>query len=179
MAAKKKPAAKKSAAKKPKARKPVVRTPRKASYKFTWVLAEKILTQIACGQTLNTVCKQSDMPDRDTVSSWLYKGVATVDEDLRAFAEGFALACRVRVALMEEDYIDLMREIQCMEPIQMTMENATKQKLLMDGFKWYLTKFRMGAQLSGTDQMISDLRNGSEQKQVGFRLVYHGPKGDE
>jgi hypothetical protein len=151
---------------------------------FSWPVAERILDSIAGGESLTNACEKDGLPTRKTVSGWVRKGALGVDVDLRSFAEGFVLACRVRVALLEDDFVELIRKIRTASKEEFTEMVAVRFKLEMDGLKWYLGKFRVGAQLDGVDEALARLKadcgDGEEDGRItGFRLVVHRGESDE
>lgn len=125
---------------------------------FSWPVAERVLDAIAGGDSLTNACEKDGLPCRQTVSGWVRKGALGIDADLRSFAEGFVLACRVRVALLEDDFVELIRKIRTAAEVEFTEMRAVRFKLEMDGLKWYLGKFRVGAQLDGVDEALARLK---------------------
>ncbi len=124
---------------------------------FSWPVAEQILDAIAGGDSLTNACEKGGLPTRKTVSGWVRKGALGIDPDMRSFAEGFVLACRVRVALLEDDFVELIRKIRTTPALEFREMEAVRFKLEMDGLKWYLGKFRVGAQLDGVDEALARL----------------------
>jgi hypothetical protein len=125
---------------------------------FSWRVAERVLDAIAGGESLTHACEKDGLPTRRTVSAWVRKGALGIDADLTQFAEGFVLACRVRVALLEDDFVELIRKIRETPPLKFREMDAVRFKLEMDGLKWYLGKFRTGAQLEGVDEALARLK---------------------
>jgi hypothetical protein len=126
---------------------------------FSWPVAERVLDAIAGGESLTNACEKDGLPTRKTVSGWVRKGSAGIDRDLRQFAEGFVLACRVRVALLEDDFVELIRKIRTTPALEFREMEALRFKLEMDGLKWYLGKFRIGEQLAGVEEALNRLRS--------------------
>lgn len=125
--------------------------------KFSWALAERVLDGIAGGESLTKVCNCRTLPTRKTVSGWVRKGAVGVDPDLNDFAKGFVLACEVRRALLEDDFVELISRIKKASNQSLLDGDAIRFKLEMDGLKWYLGKFRPGASMNGVDEALARL----------------------
>jgi hypothetical protein len=134
---------------------------------FSWPVAERVLDAIAGGDSLTHACEKDGLPTRKTVSGWVRKGALGIDPDLRQFAEGFVLACRVRVALLEDDFVELIRKIRTTPALEFREMEAVRFKLEMDGLKWYLGKFRIGEQLAGVEEALDRLKMATGEDEEG------------
>jgi hypothetical protein len=134
---------------------------------FSWPVAELVLDAIAGGDSLTHACEKDGLPTRKTVSGWVRKGALGIDSDLRQFAEGFVLACRVRVALLEDDFVELIRKIRTTPALEFREMEAVRFKLEMDGLKWYLGKFRIGEQLAGVEEALDRLKMATGEDEEG------------
>lgn len=139
---------------------------------FSWAVGEQVLDAVASGESLTNACGHLPVC-RQTVSAWVRKGAAGTDADLLAFAKGFVLACQLRVAMLEDDFVELIRRIRATGDLQFTEQAAVRFKLEMDGLKWYLGRFRVGANVEGVDEALERLNDAGESSSGGFRMVVH------
>jgi hypothetical protein len=139
--------------------------PRKAGRPLTFSVAigERILDGLAGGNSLTKVCEDESLPDRHTVAGWVRRGAVGTDADLQAFAVGFVLACNVRVALLEDDFVQLVARIRGTDKLALMAGEAVRFKLEMDALKWYLGRFRQRrAEVDGFEDAVKRLEDAAE-----------------
>jgi len=56
---------------------------------YTPELRDRICAELASGRTLRSVCRDEDMPDRQTIYNWLNHNIGRVVEGDRVIEEGF------------------------------------------------------------------------------------------
>ena len=89
---------------------------------YTDEKADTICKRLATGESLRSICRSDDMPDRNTVMRWM---------DARpAFAAKYARAKEIGL----DEKADEMREEIINEP------DVQRARLLLDYGKWYLSK---------------------------------------
>lgn len=85
-------------------------------------MIEEICVRIMDGQSIVQVCEARDMPSRDTIHHWL-------DQDVN-FSDKYVRACKIR---REGKFYS-------METTARTEEDVNRARLLVDVFKWQLSK---------------------------------------
>jgi len=179
-----KPASKRGAKGTKKA--PAKRTKRPAKrgrpVQFSRVLADRILDALAGGQSLTQVCCDESLPCRQTVAGWARRGALGEDPDLQAFAFGFVLACNVRVALLEDDFVELVQRVRRASHADLLAGDAIRFKLEMDALKWYLGKFRQRRPVvDGFEEAVRRIDEAQAdemdvQSRPGFLMRVHEPE---
>lgn len=89
---------------------------------FSEELAAKICSQIMDGKSLRAVCRADDMPNRDTVHSWLSNN--------KRFSDQYVYACQLR----RESKFEEIEDIAVNEP------DVQRARLRIDVVKWQLSK---------------------------------------
>ena len=90
--------------------------------KYTQELADEICRRLLAGNSLSKVSRDDDMPNRDTIHTWL----ATHTE----FSDNYVRACKIR---RENRFDDL-------EEVVDTTEDVQRARLKVDVIKWQLSK---------------------------------------
>lgn len=106
------------------------RAPRKGEGRpsiFTKELGESICARIASGESLRKICRDDDMPDRDTIHRWL------LDKNKKEFYDQYEVACNTRA----ENMFDELNEI---ADVSDSTESPMRSRLRVDTRKWYLSK---------------------------------------
>jgi hypothetical protein len=104
-----------------------------APKRYTAEIGNLICARLANGESLLRICKDDDMPDRETVRSWIVKGTSEDgDEELKEFFGNYARAREAQAdAIFEE----------CLE-IADTCEDTQKARLQVETRKWMAGKMR-------------------------------------
>lgn len=89
---------------------------------FTDELAREICALVISGTNLNQICSRDDMPNRDTLYSWL--------ASKQDFSDNYARACKIR----REFKFEALQEIVDQE------EDVQRARLKVDVIKWQLGK---------------------------------------
>ena len=89
---------------------------------YTQELATDICRRILKGKNLSKICREDDMPHRDTVHTWLAKH--------SEFADNYVRACAIR---RENRFEDLEEVVDKTEDVQ-------RARLKVDVIKWQLSK---------------------------------------
>jgi hypothetical protein len=90
--------------------------------KYTQELAATICERIIDGNSLRKICLADDMPNRDTIHSWLVNNAE--------FSDQYAQACKLR---RENKFEQL-------EDIAETEQDVRRARLKIDVIKWQLSK---------------------------------------
>lgn len=112
---------------------------------YTDELAAKILSRLATGESMRTICKDNDMPSRATIFLWIAKQ--------EGFSGQYAIAKEEAAeALAEEmfdiadngdnDYMDSNGSDEGKAAYKAVGENIQRSKLRVDVRKWYLSKIK-------------------------------------
>lgn len=119
--------------------KPKSKTPRKkgAPSKFTAALAARICAELACGKSLNSVCKMDGMPGKRTVFDWLRLRPDFKEMYDRAKVEG--------ITALAEDLLDIADDssndyIETEEGLKFNHEHIQRARLRVDTRKWIMAK---------------------------------------
>jgi len=91
--------------------------------KYTDKLALHICKRIADGESLRTICKDSQLPTKSTVLKW----VLTHDE----FADHYARARQIQAELLADEITDIADS---------EKGDVQRDRLRVDTRKWYLSK---------------------------------------
>ena len=110
---------------------------------FTQELADIICKRIAAGESLRRICFEPEMPNADTVFTWL------IDDKHKRFSENFSRARASQAELMFDEILDIADDG---ENDYMTItkgdtsynmedkEVTNRSKLRVETRKWYLSK---------------------------------------
>jgi hypothetical protein len=103
---------------------------------YTPKLAKTICTRIAKGESVRAICRDEDMPDADTIYSWL------LDETKKEFTEQYTQARAVQAELLFEELFELADESVSDIVGDDKSDGARVQarKLQVDTRKWSLSK---------------------------------------
>ena len=93
--------------------------------KYTVELATAICERIAKGESLRKICRDDDMPDRNTVHEWL------LDETKDEFYRQYEKAVNTRTENMFDELEDIADN---------TEGDVQRDRLRVDTRKWYLSK---------------------------------------
>lgn len=111
-------------------------------------LLDNILSRITEGESLNKICKDEAMPNRDTIHTWIVN-----DKD---FSDKYARACSLRRESKFEELIDIAED---------SNTDVPRARLKVDVIKWQLSKEepkKYGDKL--------DLTSGGDKIQRGMSL---------
>lgn len=104
-------------------------------------LADVICAELVVGKSLNTICKQDDMPHISTIFDWLSKHPY--------FSEKYARAREQQADYLAEQIIDIADEIEIEtvydgDNVTLELNNTAVQRnrLRIDARKWYAGKLR-------------------------------------
>lgn len=90
---------------------------------FTPVLAERILTRLAQGESLRRVCADPDMPNRSSVLKWLNE-----DDE---FSSRYARACEARTEHLVDEMLEIADDAKL---------DPQDKRVRIDTRKWLATK---------------------------------------
>lgn len=106
---------------------------------YSEALADLICSRIADGQSLRSICRDEDMPDRATVFRWLASR-----ED---FATKYAYAREQQADLYAESIVDISDELEIQATYQgeevrldVSPTAVARNRLRVDARKWYAAK---------------------------------------
>lgn len=94
--------------------------------KYTPELAKHICDRLMVGESLNTICKDDDMPTKKTVLSWL------LDKDKEEFLHQYEQARDVQADTLTDE----------MEDIAQNTPDVQRARLIIDTRKWYSSKLK-------------------------------------
>lgn len=112
---------------------------------YTEELAADILSRLATGESMRTICKDDDMPSRTTLFLWIARH--------SEFSNQYAIAKEEAAeALAEEifdiadnannDWMEQHSEDAGLAAFKLNGENIQRSKLRVDVRKWYLSKIK-------------------------------------
>ena len=93
---------------------------------YTEEIGLKICERLARGESLNTICKDDDMPARRTIHYWL------LDKDKESFLHQYEKACNARADKLFDDLLDIADSE--------NKGDVNRARLRVDTRKWYLSK---------------------------------------
>lgn len=113
--------------------------------KYSDDLAVEICSRIAGGESLVSICKDEDMPERQTVYRWLF------DDEHKFLSDRYAEARKIQAETLADELFDIAddasndwmeRKGKDGESIgwQLNGEHYQRSRLRVDTRKWYLSK---------------------------------------
>ena len=118
-------------------------------------LAAEICDRLAHGESLRSICRDDDMPNRSTVIRWAYENIGEVKDDAgviveAGFSDQYERSRNVGLDIMAEDLLDIADE-KDEDWIEITDKQGNSRKVLnkeavmrsrlrVDTRKWYLSK---------------------------------------
>ena len=129
--------------------------------KFTPDIAEAICQRIAEGESLRSVCRGDDMPDKSTVLRWLDDNEEFRDQYARAReaqADHFAEEIIEIADDATNDFMERKRKDGSLETA-LNAENIQRSRLRVDARKWLMARMA--------------------PKKYGSRIVHEGDENDE
>lgn len=122
---------------------------------FTQETADLICERIADGESLRSICRDEDMPDRATVFRWLASR-----ED---FATKYAYAREQQADLYAESIVDISDELEIQATYQgeevrldVSPTAVARNRLRVDARKWYAAKLAPKKYGDRTNMALSD-----------------------
>lgn len=122
---------------------------------FTQETADLICGRIADGESLRSICRDEDMPDRATVFRWLASR-----ED---FATKYAYAREQQADLYAESIVDISDELEIQATYQgeevrldVSPTAVARNRLRVDARKWYAAKLAPKKYGDRTNMALSD-----------------------
>lgn len=122
---------------------------------YSEALADLICSRIADGQSLRSICRDEDMPDRATVFRWLASR-----ED---FATKYAYAREQQADLYAESIVDISDELEVQATYQgedvrldVSPTAVARNRLRVDARKWYAAKLAPKKYGDRTNMALSD-----------------------
>lgn len=109
---------------------------------YTPELAERICKRLAKGESLSAICRDKDMPNRDTVNQW-------VIHNMQGFTELYNNARNLGLDTMADEVLDIADDgsndwMESNNPdnpgYKFNKENFGRSRLRVDTRKWYLAK---------------------------------------
>lgn len=120
-----------------------VKKPVGAESTYTEELAEAICLRIACGESLRSICLDTDMPSKSTVLLW-------VARDREGFSDQYEAACMARAHHWADELLDIADDgsNDFMDKIgkdgvgveALNSEHIQRSRLRVDSRKWLLSK---------------------------------------
>ncbi len=111
---------------------------------FTKDLSEAICQRIASGESLRSICKDDNMPERTTVHLWL------IDKEKEEFFNQYEKSCNTRAENMFDELVEIAddgsndyMERENKDGSSYTTvdsEHIQRSRLRVDTRKWYLSK---------------------------------------
>jgi len=98
--------------------------------RYTKAIADKICSRIANGESLNAICKGSDMPHRHTVLGWALGQVKIAEN--AGFPDMYARARRAQADAFADEIVNIAD----------TEEDPQKARVRIDARKWIAGKQR-------------------------------------
>lgn len=95
---------------------------------YTPELDSKICERIAAGESLSQICRDDDMPHRDTVYEWKGKN--------QAFSDRYARAVEDRAENLASEIVEISDE----SAVDPTSESVAAARLKVDARKWIASK---------------------------------------
>jgi len=84
-------------------------------------LADKLCMRLMMGESLNAICRDDDMPSKETVCRWLNNAIgADPSESMKDFYDQYAQAKQVQAEMMSDDALDII-------------DNQADDVVMMDG----------------------------------------------
>lgn len=137
---------------------------------FTQEIASEICERISDGESLRSICKSDDMPDKATVFRWL------ADATNESFRDQYARAREVQADTLFEECLDIAddssRDTKTLEDGREVVDNEVVQRsrLRVDTRKWMAGKLR--PKVYGDKLELS----GNKDAPLHFRHTYQTPK---
>lgn len=131
---------------------------------FSIEVAERVLSELASGRTLTSVCRDPDMPSAQTVCKWALN-------DINGFAERYETARKIGYMLMADEIVDIAEDgsNDWMERHGKNSpgwivngEAVQRSKLRTDTRKWLLPKVLPDMYGDKSELVITDKRSDSE-----------------
>jgi hypothetical protein len=113
--------------------------------KYTKVLSEKICHRLAAGESLNSICRDDDVPHKVTIMRWLLSDSPVYKE----FRNHYALARQIQYEFLADDIMDIAdnasndwmeREDPKNPGYDYNGEAVARSRLRVDTRKWFLSK---------------------------------------
>ena len=98
--------------------------------RYTKAIADKICARIADGESLNAICKDSNMPHRHTVMEWALGQVKVADK--ANFPDKYARARKAQADAFADEIVDIAD----------TEPDPNKARIRIDARKWVAGKQR-------------------------------------
>lgn len=153
---------------------------------FTHALADKICDQLAQGISLNKICKQGDMPCRQTIYSWIYHNTGEVrGDDGQIIREGFldkyTRARNIGLDVMADNMLEMGEDgfTDAIHPETgermkvLSKESVMLAKIRADNTKWYLSKIapkKYGGEALIKTQMVDKEGNPTDLASQGSKF---------
>ena len=139
---------------------------------YTPELAEAICMKLAEGRSLRAVCSAPEMPNRDTVSSW-------VINDVQGFSGQYAKARDIALDMLADEVLEIADTTQL--GVKTKTDDTGKsettegdmiehRRLRVDARKWYLSKL---APKRYGDKVINEHTGSVEIKHVVREIIDH------
>lgn len=135
-------------------------------------LAATICRRIGAGESLRSICRDDDMPDRDTVRVWRTE---KADFHERMMQARIAQAENMADELMDiaddgtNDYVDRVRDDGTTDRV-LDSEHYQRSRLRVDTRKWYLSKVlpkiygdKLGVEVSGDTALLAIMEEARER----------------
>ena len=137
-----------------------VRKPRKKKIRYSYALTEKICKLIESGQTLATICKLEEMPDRRSVYRWRHEHAE--------FNVKFIVSEQIRLSALQDELLDSTRFMDTptvyeilanrlkREPNKLESTSFNQQvRMRIEALKYMISKFG-GAGASNIDAALNE-----------------------
>jgi hypothetical protein len=118
--------------------------------KFSLSLGREICARLSEGESLRSICRDEDMPDKTTVIRWLFNENFDDYQDIKDFRTQYEQARITQMHMLAEELLDIaddgtndymMRESKSGDEYEVTnAENIQRSRLRVDTRKWLLSK---------------------------------------
>lgn len=110
---------------------------------YTEELAAKILSRLATGESMRTICLDEDMPARSSIFLWMSKYPAFSDQYAKAKQEAAEALAEEMFGIADDgqnDYMERINDEGEVTGYQVNGEAIQRSRLRVDVRKWYLSK---------------------------------------
>lgn len=112
---------------------------------YTEELADLVCDKLADGESMRTVCKPDDMPDKSTVFRWIRKHEGFRDQYTRAKEESADSLVEEILDISDDatnDWMEINNEEGEIKGYKLNGENINRSRLRVDSRKWIASKLK-------------------------------------
>jgi len=119
--------------------------------KFNKDITDKICVRIANGESLRTICKDDDLPDRATILKWVIQGMASdAPQGYKDFYHQYTYAREIQIEALADECCDIADDStndyvtkisnKGKEYQGVDQENIQRSRLRIETRKWFASK---------------------------------------